>query len=80
VLSHEAGVQVKQHGADNDLVKRIKEDHYFAPILPQLSSLLDPSSFVGRAPEQVKEFIEEEVKPVLANYTGLEDGNVELDI
>ncbi|KAH0950668.1 hypothetical protein HN011_001048 [Eciton burchellii] len=79
VLSHEAGVQVKQHGADNDLVKRIKEDLYFAPILPQLSSLLDPSSFVGRAPEQVKEFIEEEVKPVLANYKGL-DGNVELDI
>jgi len=80
VLSHEAGVQVKQHGEDNDLVKRIKKDPYFAPILPQLSSLLDPSSFVGRAPEQVKEFIEEEVKPVLANYKGLGDENVELDI
>lgn len=71
---------MKQHGADNDLVKRIKEDPYFAPILPQLSSLLNPSSFVGRAPEQVKEFLEEEVEPVLANYKGLESGTVELDI
>ena len=34
----------------------------------QLKSLTDPAKFVGRAPEQVTEFIEEELDPVLAQY------------
>lgn len=68
VLSHEAGAQVKQFGKDNDLVERVKADPYFAPILNDLETILDPSTFVGRSPQQVVEFIEEEVKPVLANY------------
>ncbi|XP_076381292.1 adenylosuccinate lyase [Megalopta genalis] len=80
VLSHEAGAQVKQHGLDNDLVERIKKDPYFSPILNQLESLLDPSTFVGRAPEQVVEFLEEEVYPVLENYKGQLGGHVELSI
>lgn len=80
MLSQEAGAQVKQHGLDNDLVERIKRDPYFTPILPQLDALLDPSSFVGRAPKQVIEFLEEEVYPVLENYKGVESGNVELNI
>lgn len=71
---------MKQHGLDNDLVERIKKDPYFAPILPQLDDLLDPSSFVGRAPKQVVEFLEEEVYPVLKNYKEVEIGNVELNI
>jgi len=53
VLSQEAGAQVKEHGLDNDLVERIGNSSYFAPILPQLETLLDPSTFVGRAPDQV---------------------------
>ncbi|KAF3422835.1 hypothetical protein E2986_09804 [Frieseomelitta varia] len=80
VLSQEAGAQVKQHGKDNDLVERIKKDPYFAPILGQLNDLLDPRTFVGRAPEQVLEFLEEEVHPVLENYQGLLGGSVELNI
>ena len=80
MLSQEAGAQVKQHGKDNDLVERIKKDPYFAPILGQLNDLLDPRTFVGRAPEQVVEFLEEEVQPVLENYQGLLGGSVELNI
>lgn len=80
VLSQEAGAQVKEHGLDNDLVDRIKRDPYFAPILSQLDALLDPSTFIGRAPEQVVEFIEEEVYPVLENYKGLKSGSIELNI
>ncbi len=68
VLSHEAGAQVKQHGKDNDLVERIKKDAYFAPILDKLDHILDASTFIGRAPEQVCEFLEEEVQPVLDRY------------
>lgn len=70
VLSHEAGAEVKQHGRDNDLVERIKADKYFEPILGQLDHILDAKTFTGRASEQVVDFVEEEVKPVLKMYEG----------
>lgn len=44
---------VKQEGGDNDLLARVRRDPYFAPILDQLDALLDPKTFVGRAPQQV---------------------------
>lgn len=68
VLSHEAGAQVKQHGKDNDLIERVKNDQYFTPIIGQLDKILDASTFIGRAPEQVVEFIVEEVEPVMVKY------------
>ncbi|XP_063995311.1 adenylosuccinate lyase isoform X1 [Diachasmimorpha longicaudata] len=80
VLSHLAGAQVKQHGLDNDLVQRIRNDPYFQPIQNQLETLLDPSTFVGRSPDQVIEFIQQEVDPVLRLYEGIEQQSVELSI
>ncbi|CAI9556975.1 unnamed protein product, partial [Staurois parvus] len=53
VLSQQAAAVVKQEGGDNDLTNRIRSDPYFAPIHTQLDQLLDPKSFVGRAPQQV---------------------------
>lgn len=70
VLSHEAGAQVKQHGKDNDLIERVKKDKYFSHVIPQLDKILDPSTFIGRAPEQVTEFVEEEVNPIILKYMG----------
>lgn len=70
VLSQEAGHVVKKDGEENDLIDRIKADDYFQPILNDLDKLLDPDTFVGRAPQQVVEFINEEVEPVLAKYHG----------
>jgi adenylosuccinate lyase len=66
-LSHQAAHQVKQLGLENDLIERVKADPYFDPIKEDLDTLLDPNSFVGRAPEQVEKFIEEWVKPALDN-------------
>ena len=60
---------MKNDGLDNDLIERIRDDPYFGPVKAELDSLLDPKTFVGRAPEQVVEFLEEEVKPVLDKYT-----------
>ncbi|XP_035231730.1 adenylosuccinate lyase-like [Stegodyphus dumicola] len=68
VLSHQAAEVVKIQGGDNDLVDRIRNNAYFAPIHDQLDSLLDPETFVGRAPYQVTEFLEEEVYPALEQY------------
>ena len=53
VLSQEAGQVVKQEGGDNDLVERIQRSDYFKPIHSQLESLMDPKTFIGRAPSQV---------------------------
>ena len=51
--SQAAAAVVKEHGGDNDLVQRIHSDSYFAAIHTELDHLLEPSTFVGRAPQQV---------------------------
>ena len=68
VLSHEAAEQVKRHGKNNDLIERVKSDPYFDSIKDQIDGLMDPKTFIGRAPNQVLDFIEQEVNPVLAPY------------
>ena len=67
VLSHEAGYQVKHLGLENDLIDRLRKDSYFDPIKGDLDELLDPKSFVGRAAEQVDDFLKEWVEPALAD-------------
>ncbi len=67
-LAAAAGNRVKQEGLENDLLDRIRQHDYFAPIRDDLDQLLDPSTFVGRASQQVDEFLRDEVEPVLAGY------------
>lgn len=66
VLSHEAGHQVKHLGLENDLIDRIRADPYFDPVKEELDALLDPKTFIGRAPEQVDTFLRDWVEPALA--------------
>ncbi|RKP06163.1 adenylosuccinate lyase [Thamnocephalis sphaerospora] len=68
VLSHEAAREVKVEGRENDLIERVRREAYFEPIWADLDSLLDPSTFVGRAPEQVDDFVRDHVQPALAPY------------
>lgn len=68
VLSHQAAAVVKQEGGDNDLIERIKKTEFFAPIHSELDSLLDPSTFVGRAPQQVEKFLANDVKKALEPF------------
>ncbi|KAL7639472.1 UNVERIFIED_CONTAM: hypothetical protein RMT77_009973 [Armadillidium vulgare] len=80
VISQEAGNRVKLEGKENDLVERIKKDPYFAPVHSQLSALLEPSSFIGRAPEQVEEFLKNDVEKVLLKYKNNLEGRVTLSV
>ena len=66
--SQDAAKQVKEIGASNDLIERVRSDAYFAPIHDDLDSLLDPTTFVGRAPAQVRLFLANEVEPALAPW------------
>lgn len=68
VLSHQAADNVKKHGKNNDLLERIRRTEFFSPILGELETLLDPSTFVGRAPQQVEKFVSTEVKQALEVY------------
>lgn len=80
VLAHQAGAVVKVQGLDNDLIERVKADPYFKPIHNQLEELLQPSTFIGRAPEQVSEFLLQEVKPALLPFTKYLDGKAVLNV
>ena len=69
VLSQQAGANVKDLGLSNNLVDLIAEDPAFSMLSRgELTSHLEPSRYIGRSPEQVEEFLKEEVEPVLAHY------------
>ena len=53
----------------NDLLDRVRTDSRFTAIHDTLDSMLDPSGFVGRAPEQVDDFVEQVVDPILTNLS-----------
>ena len=64
--SQAAADVVKQHGGANDLLQRLSGDAAFAEA--DLDTALDPTSFIGRAPEQVDEFVAEVVQPIRDRY------------
>jgi adenylosuccinate lyase len=64
-----AGRAVKEEGLPNDLLDRLRSDPAFALVAADLDAMLDPAAFVGRAPQQVREFLAEEVEPALAPFT-----------
>jgi len=71
VHSMAAGAVVKGKGQPNDLLERIHKDPAFSAIHDRLDSMIDPSKFVGRAPEQVDEFLAEIVDPILEKNADL---------
>ena len=60
-----ASYRVKAEGLDNDLLERLRRDPAFSAIADEFDTLLDPKSFVGRAPEQVADFLAEVIMPLL---------------
>lgn len=64
-LSMEAGRNVKEKGLDNNLLDLIAEDPAFGLSREDLEKTMEPSRYVGRAPQQVDEFLEEVIRPLL---------------
>ncbi len=71
VLSQEAGRNVKDLGLSNNLIDLIAADPAFGMTKEELTAHLEPSRYIGRCPEQVEEFLTEEVQPVLEKYAGV---------
>jgi len=76
--SQAAGAEVKQHGRPNDLIARLAADPAFAKV--NVKKLLDPRSFVGRAPQQVDAFVRDHVTPIRRRYRRALGGKVELKV
>lgn len=80
VHSMEAGRQVKVEGKENDLLERIAADEMFGVTLDELKAILDPAKYVGRSPEQVTEFLDECVNPLLEQYSDELGVKVEINV
>lgn len=60
-----AAKRVKGEGLSNDLIERIMADDYFKLTKEEILNIIDPLKFIGRAPSQVVEFIDEYVTPII---------------
>ncbi len=75
-----AGKVIKEEGKPNDLLERIAKDEAFGMNLEELKALLDPAAFVGRAPQQTEQFVNENVKPIIEKYNELLGVEVEIKV
>jgi adenylosuccinate lyase len=71
VHSMEASKKVKMEGKENDLIERIMNDDSLKLDKSKLKEVLDPKNFIGFAPIQTEEFVQQEIQPVLEKYADL---------
>ncbi len=76
--SHAAAKVVKEHGGANDLIERLQGDSAFAKV--DVTAALDVHKFVGRAPEQVDEFVAEVVEPIRRKYANSSKQSAEVRV
>jgi adenylosuccinate lyase len=60
-----AAAQAMKAGKPNDLMARIADDPAFAAVHDDLATLLAPKRFVGRAPQQVDDYLTTTIYPLL---------------
>jgi adenylosuccinate lyase len=66
--SQAAAARVKEEGLDNDLLDRLAADPVIGMSRAEIDDTLKIEEFVGRAPEQVDEFLRDYVEPALARH------------
>jgi len=76
--SHAAAAQVKQFGKYNDLINRLRADIAFRKV--DFENVLNPENYIGRAPQQVDEFIKDIVTPIRRKYRSQLDRKVTLEV
>jgi adenylosuccinate lyase len=67
--SLEAARALKAGADSNDLLERLARDKSFGVKSKDLEGALDPKRFIGRAPQQVDEFLRDVITPLFAGYT-----------
>ncbi len=79
-LSMQAGKNVKELGLDNNLLELIAADDEFPMTLEELQKTMDPTKYVGRAPSQVTEFLQDVVNPILEENKELLGVKAEINV
>ena len=74
VLSQQAGANVKDRGEANNLIDLIAADPLFGMSREELTAHLEPERYIGRCPQQVEDFLREDVQPVLERYADALNG------
>jgi adenylosuccinate lyase len=78
--SIEAARAMKRDGTANDMLDRLSADGELGVGIEDLRAATDPARYVGRAPEQVDEFLDEVVQPMLAGVPGAGSEREELRV
>lgn len=79
-LSVETGYEIKAEGKENHLFEKIAKDPIFGVTLEELEEHLKPENYVGRAPQQTEDFLNDVVAPVLAEYENIAVEEVEINV
>ncbi len=79
-LSMEAGKRVKEEGLDNNLLSLIAQEPMFMTNEEELAATMDPSRYVGCAPEQVTRFLKDVIGPVLEENKELLGVKAEINV
>ena len=80
VHSMAAARVVKEEGGENDLLSRIAADPAFGVSMETLQEVVHPQRYVGRAPQQVTEFLQETLTPILEPYAEVADDAVAIEV
>lgn len=75
-----AGKIIKEEGGENDLVDRIASDPMFMTTKEEIMATLEPERFIGRCPEQVDEFLNGFIRPLLGANRELLGEKAELSV
>ncbi len=80
VLSMEAAEQVKKFGMPNDLIDRMSNSKVINMSREEIEITINPANYTGRSPQQVQEFYDETIKPLLEENRDLLGVDIELKV
>jgi adenylosuccinate lyase len=72
--------QVKKFGKQNDLIERMYGSKIINMTKEEIDATINPSNYIGRAPQQVEEFYNETIIPILEENKELLGVNIELNV
>ncbi|NYB73602.1 adenylosuccinate lyase [Sedimentibacter hydroxybenzoicus DSM 7310] len=80
VLSMQAAEQVKKFGMPNDLIERMSKSNVINMSREEIEITINPANYTGRAPQQVEEFFNETIEPLLEENRDLLGVDIELKV
>lgn len=74
-----ASARMKEQGAPCDLLDRLRSEPALGLDAKAMQDILEPAAYIGRAPEQVRQYLSEEVYPLL-NALGADNVHVNIEV